>query len=179
MNVNDILNRMADPGKDLGTKLASTENAQDSTDAEKLASQISEEAQLWARCVVEEFQKIAQEKVALNPPLPVTPTRAPQLVMNPAVQNSVVEDARGADVDKVVAILNSLVRDVTVPGVRTVIDNAPAQEAVSPPAPVGGMQPTQAEIVSAQQDAVAMKSAEIKHAEVVNALYQFYFGGNN
>lgn len=178
MNVNDILSKMSDPNSALAEKLAET--AVSTPEQEKLASETVGEAQLWARAVVEEFAKIAQEKQALNPsPTPITPTRAPELQMNPAVQNSIREDSRGGDVDRVTAILASLVRDVTAPGVRTVVDQAPSQEGLTPPAPVYGMQPTQAEIVSAQQDAVAMKSAADKHAEVVGALYELYFGGKN
>ena len=180
VNLNKILQGYNTPEREFVQKLAEetpvTVSETDELRKQALA-EVSEEATVFARVCAEEWSKIAQEKQALNPsPTPITPTRAPLLQMNPAVQNSIQEDARGADVDKVTAILRSLIRDVSAPGVRTVIEGSvPSQEMMAAPSPVYGMQPTQAEIVSAQQDA---KTAEVKHAEVVYALFDHYFGGN-
>lgn len=183
VSVNEILSRAkgSNPEQELVAKLAS-EASQTEVDKNKLAAEIEEEGQLWARAVVDEFKKLAdaeKAKTALNPPTGITPTRAPQLQMNPGVQLSIDETGRAADIDRVSAILQGMIRDVAAPGVRTVVDQAPNQEGLAMPAPAGGEQVTNAEIQSAQQDAAAAaKEADAKHTEVVAALFDHYFGGN-
>ena len=154
-------------------------------EAEKVA-QIDEEGRIFARAFIDELDKIAAsklEKMALNAPpfglTPITPNSMVNNQVNPAVQLSVREDARGPEVDKVNAIITSLLQDITLPATKTYVHQ---KEQVMPaaPSPVMGQQGTVMEAAQAAEEAAAVKEEMARHAsldnsDVVAALYRDIF----
>jgi len=57
-------------------------------EAQKVA-ELDEEGRIFARAFIDELDKIATEKMALNPPDGITPNRAQFQQINPALQLSV------------------------------------------------------------------------------------------
>lgn len=151
----------------------------DPVDEVKLAETLDEEGRVFARAFYDELNKIATEKVALNPPTGMTPNRGPFQQMNPAIQNSLQEDPRGPEVDRVVQILNSLVGNPTMPATKTEVGPL-ASPAAAAPTPVMGQQVTNAEVEASKEEAMAYK-AEAAHKTgeavdpVTSALYTHYF----
>lgn len=186
----DILNKV-NSGKseaDFLAKLAETaDNTPENTevtdgplsDEEKLAS--AQAGDIFAEAFMNRVEKRAAEKLALNPPTGITPNTLAVQQMNPGIQNSVMEDPRAPEVDKVVAILNSMVGDPTMPGTKTVIDQAPNSQMAAPASPVMGMQPNNVQAMKAQETAASMAAEAgrktASHEDVVAALYTHFFGG--
>ena len=150
-------------------------------DEVKLAAQLDQEGRVFARAFYDELNKIATEKLALNPTTGITPNRAQFQQMNPGMQNSVLEDAGAPEINRVVAILNSLVGDPTMPATKTEVGPLATPSAAPSDGHLGG-QVTNAEQMRAQEEAMAYqavaKGASYDGTEVVSALYAHYFGGN-
>lgn len=195
VTLDEILDRMksdSSPEADFVSKLAEqtpetefkptpkTEKVAEGSDDEKIAAMIEDEGRLFARVFVDELNKIATEKSALNPPTGITPDVSPMLQMNPAVNVSVAEDGRAVEVDRVSAILNSMTGMPTNPAAKIEFEAPDGGQMATPSAPMGA-QPTAAEIAKAQEAAAAARQEAARKTgsvNVISALYEQYFGGN-
>jgi len=152
------------------------------TDEAKIAEALDAEGRVFARAFYDELNKIATEKLALNPPTGITPNRAQFQQMNPGIQNSVMEDAGAPEINRVVAILNSLVGNPTMPATKTEVGPLASPSAAPSSGHLSG-QVTNAEMVRAKEEAAATsavaKGASVNHNDVVSALYAHYFTGGN
>ena len=195
VTLEDILEKMkaGTPESDFVAKLAAAAEPTQVTDPTpvsspntnedeaKVAQALDQEGRVFARAFYDELGKIAHEKMALNPPTGITPNRAQFQQMNPGIQNSVLEDAGAPEFNRVLAVLNSLVGNPTLPATKTEIGPLASPSAAPSSGGLGG-QVTNAEVIRAKEEAAATsavaKGASANSGEVVNALYAYYFGGN-